>query len=297
MRITTNAVNDRILSELQRLAQDQNKYTRQLATGQRVNTLSDDPISSGRLLDYNSQKRIVQQLDNNAQYALQTAEATAQSLEQLKDLANKAFNLAANSGGKPFEDRSGIASQIDSILEFGFSLVNGKFDGNNLFGGSEFSNPAFSATRDAQGKITGVTYAGDPGLSPEVEIAEQVRVRTRNSGAANLQLEEMLNNLAGVRDAILAGDEALTNSLQNALGDNEDQILIQQGDAGAVQFRIEIAREQNASRFNGIVDLQNREGGVDLNTVAFRLKETQTSYEAALQVAAQLNKNNLLDYL
>ncbi len=297
MRITTNAVNDRILSELQRLAQDQNKYTRQLATAQRVNSLSDDPISSGRLLDYNSQKRIVQQLDNNAQYARQTAEATAQSLQQLKDLANQAFNLAANSGGKPLEDRAGIASQIDSILEFAFSLVNGKFDGNNLFGSSEFTNPAFTAARNPQGKITSVVYTGDLGLAPEVEIAEQVRVRTRNSGPANQQLEEFLNNLVGVRDAILAGDEALTNSLQNAIGDNEDQILIQQGEAGAVQFRIEIAREQNASRFNGIVDLQNRENGVDLNTVAFRLRETQTSYEAALRVAAQINKSNLLDYL
>ncbi|MDX2110930.1 MAG: hypothetical protein SFY80_11880 [Verrucomicrobiota bacterium] len=297
MRITSNTLTDQLQLQLQRLGQDQSRYTQQIASGQRLQSLSEDPSAANRLMDYSSRKRMVQQYDNNAEMANQASVLNGMHLSQLKNMSNRAYNVAVGAASQNPAERSLSSEQINGILETSLSLVNSRHNGDNLYGGSEFTTTPFAVTRDAGGKITGVTYNGTAGSAPSIQIGEQLSVSPLNNGAKNSQLAAFLNNLVGLRDAISAGDVTQTNTFQNGVADNEDQLLLMEADNASAQYQIQIARESNSARFNQLVDLHDQDAGINMANTMLALKQTQISYEAALQVAGSMNQSSLLDYL
>ncbi len=298
LRITSNTLAARLTTDLTRLSSTQSRLTQQMASGKRLVDASDDVPATGRVMSYESEKRALQQFDRNAQRALTDIKVSMTTLNSINKIASTIFNLApaAAASGDPSQ-HAALATQIDGLLEQAFSLTNTQVNGNYLFGSAETGAAPFTATRDANGQITGVTYNGDTGAAPKVAVSEEAQVATINNGTQNQELESFLDNLVALRDAVAANDKPNIGAYQNVLGDDEGRIVNMVSTLSTAQFRIEITREQNATRFNQLADLSGKETDVDLAETIIKYQSAERSYQAALQAGSKILQQSLLDYI
>lgn len=299
IRITSNSLATSLTADLARLSSNQTRLTQQMASGKRLSDASDDVPATGRVMNYESEKRMLQQFERNAQRAVTDIAVSTTALTSIKQIANQIFNLApaASASGDPSQ-HAAIATQINGLIEQTVSLANTQVNGNYLFGAQETATAPFTPARDpATGQITGVTYGGTAGAAPVIDVSEGAQVATTNSGVQNLELESFLNNLVALRDAVAVNDKPAIQATQNTLGDDEDNIVNMASTLATSQFRVEVTRTQNTTRFNQLANLSSTETDIDLAETIIKYQTSDRSYQAALQAGAKMMQNSLLDYL
>src|SRR5262249_40069786 len=150
--------------------------------------------------------------------------------------------------------------------------------------------------RDANGQITGVTYTGGTD-SPQVNVGEDATVTPYSSAASNQQYADFVNHLVAMRDALSSASAANVQAAQPGLQTSEDNLLQQVSTTGGVQPRLQGVITQNQDRFTQLENATSKETDANLTQTVVQLTQTQTAYQAALQVGAQVLRVSLLDYL
>ena len=298
IRITSNTTAARLSNDLSRLASTQSRLTQQMASGKRLIDASDDVPAAGRVMGYESEKRSLQQYERNSQRGITDIAVGTTALTSIHDLASTAFNLApaAAASGDPAQ-HTALATQINGLLEQAVSLANTQVNSNYLFGSQETATAPFSVTRNGSGQITGVSYNGSVGAGTQISIAEGAQVSTTTDGTQNQQLNAYLNNMVNLRDAVAVDNKPLTNTLQNAIGTDEDNIVNMQSTLASSHYRIEVTRTQNTTRYNELSDLSSAETDVNMADTIVKYQTADRSYQAALQAGAKMMKQSLLDYI
>jgi len=303
MRITSNTVAASLVAELDRLSSEQSRLTQEMATGRRLLNPSDDVAATGRVMSYNSQKTALQQYESNSQRALTNISVSTTTLNALKDVASSAFNIGpAAMGSSDPTTLTTYANQLNGQLEQALSLSNQQLNGSYLFGAAANTQAPFTATRDAQGKITAITYnaAGLPGANgaaPKIAVDENTNVATTTSGPENQQMLTFLNNLIALRDNVATNNQAGMQTAQNAIDTDENNIVGMLGNLSAAQVRVKSIQTQNENRFNQLADLSGSDTEADQAQVILQYKASVKSYESALQAGSNLMQKSLLDYL
>ena len=298
MRITSNTLATQLSDDLTRLSSAQTRLTQQLAAGRRLFDASDDVPATGRVMSYDSEKRALQQYERNSQRALTNIAVSTTTLQSISKIANQIFNIApAAAASGDLSQNAAFASQIDGLIEQAVSFANTQISGTYLFGSRQTDTPPFTVTRNADGQIDTVSYAGDNGAAPTISVSESADVATTTSGAENTQLRAFLENLVHLRDAVHDDNEPQITAFQNILGDDEDRITTMLSTLSISQLRIKTSQEQNSTRFNQLADLSASETEINTADVAIQLQSSSRAYEAALKAGANLLQKSLLDYL
>jgi len=297
MRITDLNSSQNFLGQIQRLSGRQTNLQTQVATGQRISRPSDDPSATGKVLELQAEKQRIQQYARNGDKALAVNQTTYSAISDLKKISDRAGEMGVLGVGviDPSSSQA-YATELNQLIEQGLQRVNASYSGERIFGGTKTDAEPFTATRDAAGKITAVTYAG-AAESPNVNVGENSTISPYSSPATNQQLGNFVNNLIAMRDALASGSTANVQAAQPALANSEDQILGAVSEIGATQTRIEGNRAQSQSRFSELEKLTSKETDADLSSTIVKLTQTQTAYQAALQVGAQVMRVSLLDYV
>jgi len=119
----------------------------QVATGLRVNQLSDDPAASANLVASLAQSANVDQYTSNVsslQSQMQMADSSISSIVTSLNSAITAGTEGAN-GSVTSAQRQGIATQVQGFLSSVVADGNATFSGSYLFGGTEAVTPPFVA--------------------------------------------------------------------------------------------------------------------------------------------------------
>lgn len=297
MRIPTQSVTDGITRQLALLSSRQAKLQNQVATGQRIFQPEDDPAAVGRVLTLQTERTQVQQFARNTDHALQLAQASFAGLQAVKKISDRAGELATLGVGAQSADAfHAYATELDQLVEQGLQQGNTKLGNDFIFGGTAVSTSPFTAVRDVNGKVTSIAYAGTA-ASAAVQISENSSITPGTNGAANQGLADFLNNLVTLRNALQAADTAGVQTARPALDDSENKLVNAMSENGAVQLRIEVAKDQLTTRFEDSGKLISGETDADLPETIVKLTQTQTAYQAALQSASIIMKMSLLDYL
>jgi flagellar hook-associated protein 3 FlgL len=297
MRVATNSVSDNIVSQIQLLAVQQAKLQNQIATGQRISQPEDDPAAVGRVLNLQSELRQITQYGINATSALNVAQASSSGLQAVKKISDRAGELATLGTGVLGPDAlSAYGTETDQLIEQAVQEANAKLNGNYLFAGTAVSSPPIVATRNANGQITSVSYAGNSAQS-SVSLSEASSVTPSTNGATNSGLADFINNLIALRDALMSGDTSAVSAAQPGLTSSEDVLVSAIADNGGIQTRIEASQSEQSDRTTGVNQLISSETSADLPSTIVKLNQTQTAYQAALQSAANIMKLSLLDYI
>jgi flagellar hook-associated protein 3 FlgL len=297
MRVSTNTVSDQILHQVQALGGRQAKLQNQVSTGQKIFEAEDNPAAIGRVLNLESEQRQIGQFSRNVTRSLSISEASFAGLQAVKKVSDRATELAVlGSAVNGASASAAYANEVDQLIEQSLQAVNLRLGNDYLFAGTAVEAAPFTATRNASGRINAVAYAGNSDR-PAIPISENSSLTPGVSGTTNLGLRDFINNLVGLRDALLANAPGSVATIQTRLLGNEDDLVSAIAEQGGVQARIEAAKSQHVARALTLENLVSVETDADLPSTLVRLNRATNAYEAALQSGAKIMQISLLDYL
>jgi len=297
MRVSTNTVAEQIVGQIQSLGRKQAVLQNQVSTGQKIFEAEDNPAAIGRVLNLESEQRQIGQFGRNITRAISLSEASFAGLQAVKKISDRASELgvlgAALNGAAA---SAAYASEVDQLVEQALQTANSRLGGDYLFAGQAVATAPFVATRDVNGKITSVAYAGDANR-PAIPVSDISSLTPSTSGATNLGLRDFLNNLVALRGALNANSSTAVAAVQGGLVSSEDQLVSAIAEQGGVQTRIEAAQAQQKGRATSLERLVSSETDADLPTTLVKLNQATTAYQAALQSGAKIMQMSLLDYI
>lgn len=297
MRLATTTTSNLILEQIQRLSHQQANLQRSVATGQRIFQPVDDPAAVGRLLANRLEQGDLHQYVRNADAALEYSQSSYTGLDHLKQLSDRVGELAVlGTGSAGPQAMQAYAAEVNQLLEQALALGNTRFRNDYVFGGTAVDAPPYTATRDGDGHLVAVAYAGNSGRLA-LPIGEGVSIEPTPAAATNQDIAAFMNRLVALRDALQTGDVGAVNAHRPALEEAEDAFVSALSEHGAIQLRINISQTQQRARLGELDRLASADADADLPSVIVRLNQTSQAYEAALSSAAKIMNLSLLDFL
>ena len=178
MRVSTLSSYLNGLTSLQRLQSSLDQTQRQISTGRRILTPSDDPIASARALEMRESIARLQQFDRNAGIANNRLAQEESALASVNDVLQRVRELAiqANNATQSSESRGAIAVEMRQLLDGLVQVANQK-DGNGRY--------MFAGMMEDTQPVTRVggsfAYNGDQGQR-FIQIGESRQLADGDSG-------------------------------------------------------------------------------------------------------------------
>ena len=174
-RISTSGKYSQLVADMQKQLNNYNKLTKQLASGSKITSITDDPIAAVNILNTNRQ---LGQIDTFAQN-VEIAKKELSTLDDLMDLANgylsNAWDKAVQANNQTYSETSlkALKVEIDELTKTMVDLANTEYDNNYIFSGANTKTIPY--TIDENGDIT---YHGTPHDNPDyirqTEVADGV---------------------------------------------------------------------------------------------------------------------------
>ena len=178
MRVSTLGSYRTGLESMLELQSSLDRTQRQISSGRRILTPSDDPISASRALDLRERISRLTQFDRNANIAENRLRAEESALSNVNNILQRVreLSLQANNSTQSNESRSLIATEMRQRLAELVEIANSR-DGSGRF--------LFSGNQDSTTPVTEVggnyVYNGDQG-GREIQIGENRQVTDGDSG-------------------------------------------------------------------------------------------------------------------
>lgn len=300
-----SGANQQYLADLQRMNSQLTDVTRELSSGLRVSSVSDDPFAVAPIMEDQTQITQLNQLQtnlNNLKPELQTADS---ALQQASQNVESAISIASQTTS-PMMDASGRAQLIVQVQGILTNLVN-------LSATSAGGRYIFSGDLDHQ-----VLYALDPTQPTGVKqlaTATSTRSITDQNGS-RIWLSKTASEIFDNRnpDTTPATDNvfAAVNSLLTALQANNtagaeasianlksaDEHLNQiMGYYGIGQSRVNDTLTQITSSLVSVQTDMSSLRDADMTSAAVQLNQLTVQQQAALSARAKLTGLNLFDFL
>jgi flagellar hook-associated protein 3 FlgL len=296
MRVTSNSFPNNLISQLQRVTGRVATLQNQAATGQRITQPSDDPAAAVRVLSFQSERSRIAQYQQNAQRAQDVVNATVAQVRNMVSVSDRAGEIVTLSSDVLGPDALKIYGiEVNQLIEQTLASANTDFNDEPLFGGTTANTP-FLEVRDANGNITSVAYNGSA-TAASVQISEGSTLSPYTDAATNGQIEDFLNRLVSLRDALQSGVSANVKLQATNLKGSEDNLIDLLSGRGALQQRLEIETKQNNSRYSDLAVQVSRDADADLAQTIVDLTQNQNAYQAALMSAGKILNKSLLDFI
>lgn len=294
MRVTSSMMMRSTLRDLsQGLSRLQETQTK-LSTGRELTRASVNPGATASAMGMRQDlRRAEQRLRSltDAQGWLESADTTLTSgltaLGRAKELAVR----AANTGANDTVSRQAIAAEVRSIRAELLAMANTTYAGRSLFNGT-----AAGAAYDSGGAYVGNSASVIRDVAPNTTIPVNL-TGPQIFGVAGGPVGDVFEVLDRMATAITAGDvSALATEHLNL-----DAATRTMG-AATVEIGTRAARlsdiKDRAEGDQLLLETQlSQVEDVDIVDALIRVKAQESSYQATLQVAAQILPPSLLDYL
>lgn len=197
IRITQGMLYARALGDVQSGLFRYSRLQQEVATGRRINRLSDDPAAALRILPLRADLRDLEQLSSNASLARETLDTSTASLEDASALMQRARELTtqAANGTLSDGDRQSIAAEVDQLLNQLVGIGNSRRGDRYLFGGTEDGSAPFEIVNAGGGSR--IVYRGNgdslsidvaPGVTSELNVPGDEIFQARRRGATEFSV-------------------------------------------------------------------------------------------------------------
>ena len=303
MRVTNNMMTDSLVRYL--TAQNEALYERQtiIASQKRINKPSDDPIGTGKIMDYRQTLSSIEQYQTNIQTGKTRLEVTETDLDLVNDLLELTKSIAETEALQTAESRQLAAEEVKSLFDQVLDLTNSELNGNYLFSGYQTKTAPFS--RDDTLATTfdqyTVTYNGDDGdarfivaHSTEIAIDADGRPLFHNAAAGGINLFDSMRDLiVGLENDDTAAISAQVDMIDKA----RDQINNIRASNAPIAYQLETTENYWQNYQNKIKDLLGREEEADITQAVVELQSIELAYESTLATTARILQPGLLDFL
>ena len=303
VRTTQRLLIDRVLSDLSLQQRRILTLQEQLSTGQVVNRPSDDSLATRRAIDARAEIAKNEQYITNISNLGPGLQGTETALTTSVDVIQRARELTIQgaSGTNAQLQRDQIAIEVNQLLEALLVQGNQQANGRYIFGGTVTQTEPFVAARDANGEITGITYAGNDETF-SVEIQEGIQVAGNEPGsrvftAAGVSGADIFQTLIDIRDNLRAGDLNGLEVRLDELSAAQDQLLIATARVGATQNRVENVQSNLEDVNLQLLDVVSDNIDADFAETIVELNAQSNALQASLDAAARVIQPSLLNFL
>ena len=301
MRIAGTSYTDSLVSQLNFLTSQQYQLQSQVSTGLRIQAPEDDPAGMAQALGLETDTAAATQYAQNIS-TLQTGANTAYSaMQQIKTISDRAGEIATLADGtKTPTELQAYATEVNQLIQQAVQLANGKNGDHYIFSGTKSDTPPFSATTDASGNVTAVTYQGNTNVA-QTEIAQGTTLaidtpgaNTTGSGPRGLLTDsrygaDFFNHLISLQKDLASGNTANISKVdQPALTKDEDNLIYQISNNGVLQSRLDSAATSNSNLQSSLQQSLTKVAGVDMTKAITDLSQAQSTYQAALASSSVL---------
>ena len=284
-----------ILSGLQTNAQQEDQALQQVSSGQKLNSLSDDPAAAATLVTLRMQS------SSNTQYLQNISSLTAplnvadSALSSVVEALTSVESLGVEgaSGTVNSSNQQALAQQVQAIQQQIMGLANTTYNGEYLFSGTAATTQPYATDANAP---SGVTYSGN-NSSNSVEISEGQAMPTSLPGS-QLFSNATTNVFQSLQDLCTALNSnsnipAATAEVQSAL----NYVSTQQTFYGNSVDRLNSAQTFLTSEQTQLTETESNTLDVNMAKAVTDLSQAETTQQALVQAGAKISQVNLFDYL
>jgi flagellar hook-associated protein 3 FlgL len=311
-----SAANDRFLAALGRIQARAERAERQISSGKKLESASDQPDQVSNLLIARAQLGQTQQVKANltrAQAEVDTAEKALQTAVALLEHVNTLGTQGATATQTPTQ-RLITASEVEAALEQMVNIAATTVEGRHIFSGDDYRNAPYSVDLTQPNGVS--AYAGSPATREIMHPSGTTFTISRSAdqifdnSAPGASVFAAINNLRIALAAVptaAPGDptyndefKAQSDAIQAALLDirkAQDQLSGDLSHYGVIQNRIDEALDttnklelRQKTALSGIQD-------ADVVEAALELSQAEIHKDVALSAHARIAGKTLFDFL
>ncbi|MBI2795769.1 MAG: flagellar hook-associated protein FlgL [Gemmatimonadetes bacterium] len=299
MRITNNLASTAAANGLAALREQIAATQRQITSGKRFETPSQDPVASQQALRNDRESRALAQYRRTIAAARSRTDLEDNALQNLTNLLTRAREIAIQQGDDSANatSRQQAVTEVNGLLSEAVALATVRDGEEYVFGGQQSTTPPYTIT---EGTIfTFSTTGGGPVGTRAVEIGAGETMVPVHDGVSVFGTTSggVLKTLQDLATALNTGDRAQVTSQLSGLTAAQVGLQQQVADTGARGSRLDIA-DANLSAF--ATQLSARTSAlrdVDMEAATTELVTRQTTYQAAMAATSRVLTMSLTDYL
>ncbi len=271
-----------------------NTVQNQIATGKRLNTVSDDPTGASQALALRATLVDNAQYQTNADAARSFLSASDGALSNATNALQEARTIAVQgaNGTQTPQTLQALGAQVTGLIRQLTQDANADIHGKYLFGGTSTQSPPFQAP--TTGTDPTPTYAGNSGaVSAILGRNNTLQLNTPGNqafGGAFKALQDLQNNLA-------SGNQAAISASIGAVDAQVIAVSSVRASAGAKLNDVTLLK-QNLTRAQGEYQASDDNiESVDLAQAYVQLQSAQNVYQASLVTTSKAFQYSLASYL
>jgi flagellar hook-associated protein 3 FlgL len=298
MRVNPLYMND-LVGSLDATSATEAQLTQELASGSRVNALSDDPVAVGENVLLSAQIGSDDTFSQTASSTQSMLQVTDSALSTVVSQLTSAVSLAteANNGTMNASDMQSISNQLAGIRDEVLSLANTTYLGQYVFSGSQGATTPYTLNNAVSPAVA--TYQGDNNIRfLETPNGQKIQLNIPGSQIFSAGASNVLGTLnALIADfstgVALPTAQADSQSLTTALGYVTQQRVVIDNSLS----RLQAAENYTQSEGTQLTSAQTTLMQADVGQVATGLSTAETQQAALSQVIATLGKQSLFNDL
>jgi flagellar hook-associated protein 3 FlgL len=284
-----------ILNGLQLNTQQQDQALQQVSTGQKLNSLSDDPVGAAALVNLRMQSGANTQFLQNITTMTGSLNVANSALSSVVEALTTAQSVGVEGTDATLNDsnRQALAQQIQGIQQQILGLANTSYNGQYLFSGTATTTQPY--IEDAN-SASGVTYKGNSNTnSVEISEGQAMPINLPGSQIFGNATNNVFQSLQDLSTALSTNTNisAAATEVQNAL----NYVSTQQTFYGNSVDRLNNAQVFLTQEQTQLTTTESTTLDVNMATAVTDLTQAETTQQALVQAGAQVSQVNLFTYL
>ncbi|MGB7409167.1 MAG: flagellar biosynthesis protein FlgL [Pontixanthobacter sp.] len=296
----TAAFYDRNIAQIGSLRAETERLQQQIATGNRLETASDDPVAASTLRRLSRLDRLAQVDSANAQRLggnLRQADAALEGIASDLSRARKLAVQAAN-GALSNDQRKLIGEELAQIHTSLLASANSVgIDGVSLFAGQS-DGPAYILGGTGAAIYNGSASAGEMVLGKGVTIPSGItgpEIFDYTSPEGSGDLFALVHNLAEALKGASPDPAAAAKAALGGFGDALESLTRAQTVIGVRAAWVETVQDRQIATAENRAQAANDAGGVDFASTVARLQQMLTVLEASQAAFGRVSRLSLFD--
>lgn len=287
MRVTNKSIFEAVKYQLARITEEMSNASRIVATGKRVNELSDDPVGITQGLTIKTALANIEQLERNISLGNSWLAASESALSQAQGIVSdlKALSVQMASATQDATRRTSAAQTVDNMLKAIISLANTEVSGRYIFGGTKTDTIPFSQNGTYNGNNDAFTIKSDKNATMAVGSDGSTVFKALFTTLSTFKTALENNNVSGIQNAmdnLDTGFDTITNKIS---------------DVGSKMMRMEvrgkILEDMNLSNTERLSKIED----ADIAEAIMNLKSVEFAYQATLAASSKVMGLSLVNYL
>lgn len=284
MRITDSIlIADSLLSE-SRAAQQLNQLSQESASGNLINTPSDNPTGFAQVASIDARLTIIQGRNTVATSAANNIDVASGALSSAADILDRAQQVAISSANGTVDPatRSQAATQVLGLVQQMIQLGNTKGADGYVFGGTSTTSPPFDATG---------AFKGNNGVT-QVAVADGVLVTSNVSGADAFTSasggSNVIADMQSLATALSTNNVAGISAAIDQMNTDREQVSAVMVQAGSTSSTLQASAQLMTNLSTSTLTARSTIDNAASAQVYSELQATETAYQASLSVTQQV---------